>query len=531
MADKFVFSNFATSALREAISAADSTLLINIDDVPRFPTLAGGAKFPLILAASEEQVEIVYVTALTLAGVATVERGREGTQPQSWLAGQHVRHSITANTLIVSAGLKPRGTWSAAVAYAPGDMVEHNGIAYAAVLESLNQPPAGGSTYWQLFYQPAGAASTAMNFQGIWNSSTTYAVGQVVNWAGRTWQANAGNTNSPPAYGNANWTHFGVWSGLARHEGILAFLGLNNYTVSIAGPEAPTQLYDGLTVKGRFAQNNTAAATLTINALAPVPLRFRSGILLGAGDIVAGELYTFTYAASSGEFISEQPVGLTADLLGAAQVPIGMVMDWPGSGAIPPKWLYCNGQAVSRVTYAALFAVLSTTYGAGDGVNTFNLPDYQGRATFGREGMGGVTVPNRLTAYLASGTTGQAAGSQHMQIHNHGVNDPTHGHGMSDPTHIHAVTDPTHAHTTLQFSDNGSWSVGALTGSTGIQLQGDNVGALTGFAATGISVNPAGTGIAIFAAATGVTTQNAGGGGYGNLPPMIITDKIIFAGV
>lgn len=47
--------------------------------------------------------------------------------------------------------------------------------------------------------------------------------------------------------------------------------------------------------------------------------------------------------------------------------------------APPPLWLACNGQAVSRTTYAALFAVLSTSFGAGDGSTTFNLPDMQGR--------------------------------------------------------------------------------------------------------------------------------------------------------
>ncbi|NBU79452.1 MAG: hypothetical protein EBS50_10360, partial [Sphingomonadaceae bacterium] len=42
------------------------------------------------------------------------------------------------------------------------------------------------------------------------------------------------------------------------------------------------------------------------------------------------------------------------------------------------QWLLCNGQAVSRTTYAALFGALSTYYGAGDGSTTFNVPDYRG---------------------------------------------------------------------------------------------------------------------------------------------------------
>lgn len=46
------------------------------------------------------------------------------------------------------------------------------------------------------------------------------------------------------------------------------------------------------------------------------------------------------------------------------------------SVAIPNGWLQCNGQAVSRVTYADLFKKIGTKYGAGDGIATFNLPNY-----------------------------------------------------------------------------------------------------------------------------------------------------------
>jgi microcystin-dependent protein len=55
----------------------------------------------------------------------------------------------------------------------------------------------------------------------------------------------------------------------------------------------------------------------------------------------------------------------------------GEVCHFAGASA-PVGWLVRNGAAVSRSTYAALFAVIGTMYGAGDGVNTFNLPDDRG---------------------------------------------------------------------------------------------------------------------------------------------------------
>lgn len=79
----------------------------------------------------------------------------------------------------------------------------------------------------------------------------------------------------------------------------------------------------------------------------------------------------------------------------SSDVPSGVVMDYAGSVA-PPGYLMCNGQAISRTTYAALFAVIDSTYGPGNGSTTFNLPDLLGRVSAGKDDMGG-TAANRLT--------------------------------------------------------------------------------------------------------------------------------------
>lgn len=63
-------------------------------------------------------------------------------------------------------------------------------------------------------------------------------------------------------------------------------------------------------------------------------------------------------------------------------VPPGAVIPYAGSSA-PDGWLLCDGRTVSRTTYAALFAVIGATYGAGDGKSTFALPDLRGRVTAG----------------------------------------------------------------------------------------------------------------------------------------------------
>lgn len=64
--------------------------------------------------------------------------------------------------------------------------------------------------------------------------------------------------------------------------------------------------------------------------------------------------------------------------------PIGAISPYAGSIA-PTNWLICDGSAISRVTYADLFNAIGTTYGAGDGSTTFNLPNLKGRVAVGKD--------------------------------------------------------------------------------------------------------------------------------------------------
>lgn len=66
--------------------------------------------------------------------------------------------------------------------------------------------------------------------------------------------------------------------------------------------------------------------------------------------------------------------------------PTGSMTMW-STGTAPTGWLLCDGAAVSRTTYAALFAVISTTYGAGNGTTTFNVPNLENRVPIGAGGL------------------------------------------------------------------------------------------------------------------------------------------------
>lgn len=68
--------------------------------------------------------------------------------------------------------------------------------------------------------------------------------------------------------------------------------------------------------------------------------------------------------------------------IGASLLPTGSVI-MSATTNMGSAWLLCDGQAVSRTTYAALFNAIGTRYGAGDGSTTFNLPNMQGRSPIG----------------------------------------------------------------------------------------------------------------------------------------------------
>jgi microcystin-dependent protein len=98
-----------------------------------------------------------------------------------------------------------------------------------------------------------------------------------------------------------------------------------------------------------------------------------------------------------------------------ALIPPGSVITTAATSA-PSGWLLCDGTAVNRTTYAALFAVISTTYGAGDGSTTFNLPDLRRRTPVG------------VGASDSVATTDGVAYASRSATQTHSI--PPHYHGM-----------------------------------------------------------------------------------------------------
>lgn len=136
----------------------------------------------------------------------------------------------------------------------------------------------------------------------------------------------------------------------------------------------------------------------------------------------------------------------------AAQIAAGLAVEtafismFAGSTAsIPVGYLLCDGTAISRDTYAGLFAKIGTLYGAGDGSTTFNLPNLTSRVP-----IGAGTGTGLSTRGLGSsgGAEQVILTATQMPVHTHAINDPGHAHGVTDPGHGHSIQDSGHSHAT-----------------------------------------------------------------------------------
>lgn len=154
-----------------------------------------------------------------------------------------------------------------------------------------------------------------------------------------------------------------------------ALLEQQNYGFSLwqsrpgGWPQHARVLYNG--VLYRSTANDNTSVPPGGNWVPDVDL---SGLMPKSGGTFTG-LVTLSGNASNN--LHAVPLQQVNSLIGAVAMPSG-VMAFHGSNSAPSGWLKCNGAAISRTTYASLFAAIGTTWGAGNGSTTFNVPDLRG---------------------------------------------------------------------------------------------------------------------------------------------------------
>ena len=199
----------------------------------------------------------------------------------------------------------------------------------------------------------------------------------------------------------------------------------------------------------------------------------------------------------------------TSIWVNAQAVPAGVISQYAGSEA-PGGYLICDGSAVSRTTFSALFTAISTTYGVGNGTTTFNLPNLQNRIPVGRgadvafdvlgETGGSKTVTlaeANMAPHTHSGSTGnQSADHTHSGStgnvsadHTHSgatgtvSSGHTHGFGTGGISANHTHSGPSHNHSVTAVLGRSTVNRSAGTTGTFVPTGADATG--TSFAGTG----------------------------------------------
>lgn len=171
----------------------------------------------------------------------------------------------------------------------------------------------------------------------------------------------------------------------------------------IVTPTSPTSfsLAAGKQVTFTAGATNTSAMTLNVAGSGATSVFRRTQLGVSAtvgGEVVSGQSVTVIFDGTQFQLLSVPPV------------VVGFGTDWFTTTA-PTGWLLRDGAAVSRTTYADLFAVIGTTYGIGNGTTTFNVPDELGRMSVMKDSASRIT-----TACAAANTLATACGVTGGQV-------------------------------------------------------------------------------------------------------------------
>lgn len=248
---------------------------------------------------------------------------------------------------------------------------------------------------------------------------------------GALWSATAGQV--PASDGAGNWTPVSA-GGIA---------GFNEAVDDRVG----ALLQDSTTIDATYNDSGNTASLAVIANSSTQRIEHRKNSTGGA--ISTRKRTNWIEGAGIGITVADDSPNDETDITIAATtgVPTGALTMWAGAGGSPPSgWLLCNGQAVSRTTFAALFSAIGASYGAGDGSTTFNVPDFRSRVPFGLD-----------AGQAANDALGETGGARTVTLTSAQSGVPAHSHG--DGT-LSAASGGSHSHTQYTFTRQNNTQAG-----------------------------------------------------------------------
>ena len=463
------FSGVATeTALIAPISAIDTTLSITLGTGASYPS-SGSFYIVVDLGLSTEEKILCSAQAANTLTVATGGRGADGTPATAHAVGASVKHVIAAVDLSEA---------NRAVNRTVGQITAVGELLVGDALNSLNNLAPGANNTVLV------ADSTVT---GVGLKYTTLGPSSLATDSVTTVKILAANVTTGK---------------LADSSVTTLKLADNNVTTAkILDDNVTTaKILDGNVTTAKLAANAVTAAKITAATITDTEL--------ASNAVTTAKILDANVTAAK----------LAADVA-LLLTPAGLVAPYAGSSA-PAGYLLCDGTAVSRTTYATLFAVVSTTYGAGDGSTTFNIPDLKGRVIAGKE-----ATATRLTAGLSaitSTTLGATGGNEALHTHTHvpTVTAGQQSHYHTQPVHYHST--PNHQHDVIGSSSSGNYPGTFRRGASGDYNDPTGGGGSTTGGGGNDWTDPATPPITVSAA-----NANTGAGGSQNVQPTIILNYII----
>jgi microcystin-dependent protein len=379
-------ANNAYGILLSSILSGDTAIALQAGHGARFPALSAGDYFFATLIDTAKNLEIVKVTARSGDNL-TVVRGQDGTTAIGYSAGDRIE-------------IRPcNATWNAMFQEGVKGTSSSGTNTYTATLSPVPTAYNTSQVYPVVFTNANTSSAPTLNLNSLGAKTIKLPGGATVQ---------AGDI---PAgylaflqYDGADFIFLNPPS--ASGAQVTGASGTDTYTATLV-PAATAYVTDRAYFIKFPNANSSTTPTLNLNGLGAKTIKVRGGGSVPAGAIKANAPHVLVYDGT--DFI--------IDITPGTFVPTGVMLDYAGTGSVPDGFLACDGSAVSRTTYANLYAKIGTTWGVGDGSTTFNLPDSRRRVVVGSGGTGTATLGNAVGS--VGGAETHALTIAEMPAHTH----------------------------------------------------------------------------------------------------------------